>query len=380
MFLVNKGRLVGLFQELARIKSPSGDEKEISRVVIEKLGELGLRVVQDSYGNIIAKLDGRGEPLILCAHLDTVAIGGDGEIKPLVQGDRIVSDGTTILGADNKDAISAIIEMLTVLSENRLRHRSLEIILTKGEEAISKGAKNLDRSLLKGKECIIADLEVDYGSIALGAPFCFNFKVEIVGRRSHVKEPEKGINAVAIAAEAIRKMPLGRITDSMTSNIGTLIAGLRGAIDRKKEKIQTLLGANCNTVPDLAIVLGEVRGTVKQQEEIENVLEEIKEIFTKVTHDAGGNIIFSFEKLADGYLFEDNDSLVSMVANTFRGQGIEPNFISSVGGSDANILNPYGIHTIVISSAYKKPHTLEEYLVIDNLVKLADFFIRVVIV
>lgn len=376
--MMNQERLIALFCELTRIKSPSGEEEEISRVVIDKLEKLGIRVVKDGYGNIIAKLDGKGDPLIFCAHLDTVAIGEGNEIKPIVKENIITSDGSTILGADNKDAISALIETLTVLSENNLQHRSLEIVFTKKEEAISEGAKHLDFSLLFGKECIISDLVAPYGAIVISAPYCFRFEVYVTGQRSHAKEPERGVNAIRIVAEAISKMPLGKIDDLTTSNIAYQVSGLKGVIDDVDRRIGSIEDENRNTIPDLAIVYGEVRGA--KIDKVIEILNEIKTVFSVLTCANGGRIEFNIKKLAEGYYFEVDDSLILMVSDIFLAQGIQPIFIHSIGGSDANIFNQRGIHTIVISSAHRNNHQYTEYLIIEDLIRLTDFYLRLVII
>lgn len=374
---INKERLINLFCELARIKSPTGQEREISQVVVNKLESLGLQVKKDAYGNIIAKLLGEGEPIILCGHLDTVAIGEGSEIKPTIKENRITSDGTTILGADNKDNISAILEVLTILSEKKLQHRSIEIVFTLGEESISVGAKNLDISLLKGKECIISDLADTYGTITLSAPYCFRFTIKVIGKRSHVKKPEEGINAVRLASEAISKMPLGKIDEFTTANIAYQIAGLKGVIDASDMNLIKLEEENRNTVPDLAVIFGEVRGA--RLESVKQTLQKIEKVFKDTASRDGGGIEFSVEKLADGYYFKENDRLISLMADTFRSQGVKPRFYHSLGGSDANVLNGRGIKTVVISSPHKDNHKLTECLSINDFMRLTDFYLRLVL-
>lgn len=91
-----------------------------------------------------------------------------------------------------------------------------------------------------------------------------------------------------------------------------------------------------------------------------------------------GKSVFKKEKRAGGYLFAKKDSLVSSVVDIFTNQGVEPKFFDSTGGSDANILNQKGIKTLVVSSAHRNNHQVSEYLIIDDLVKLVDFYVRLV--
>jgi tripeptide aminopeptidase len=370
--LNKKKRILNFFISLVKIKSSSGQEKNIATFLIKKLKSLGCITRKDKYGNIIARINGIGLPLVICAHMDTVAAGG--KIKPVFKKNKVVSNNGTMLGADSKDSIAAILEMLTIIKEKRLKHRTIEIIFTKEEETISLGVKNLDLSLFSGKECVIADSPGPFGTIILSAPFCFKFDIKIEGRRCHVKEPEKGVNVATIVAEAISSMPLGRIDKFTTSNIAFQFLGLRGLIDETDKTVDGFVKENRNSVPDLGMVFGEVRGA--KINKVKKVLREIETAFRKAAVHYGGKILFKVEKLADGYIFDRKDSLVSVVKNIFKEQGVEPKFLNSTGGSDANILNARGIHTVVISSAYQNNHQSSEFLMIDDLVKLADFYLR----
>lgn len=374
MQYIDKKRLVDVFCELARIPSPSGQEEVIANILVKKMKKLGLAVQQDSYGNVIAKLAGNGNPIILCAHMDTVAIGG-GRVNLQVHGGKITSDGTTILGADNKDSIAAILETLEILKEKNLKHRSLEIVLTRQEEDISKGAQGLDLSLISGKECVISDQAAPCGMITVSAPCCYGFDVEIHGKRCHVKEPEKGINVALILSKAITELPLGRIDELTTSNVAYIVSGLRGIIDVVRET-PNFSKEGRNNIPDLAFVYGEVRGA--KEEKVINTLARIENIFTQTAKSLKGKIIFKKKRLAGGYLFTKKDSLVSLASKIFLEQGVKPKFFNSTGGADANILNHKGIHTVVISSPHRNNHQTSEYLIIKDLVRLTDFYVKLV--
>ncbi len=377
MLKINQKRLVDLFCSLAKIKSPSGQEGEIAQKISQLLVERGLRVEKDNYGNIIAKLDGTGEPLIFCAHLDTVSVDNKAEITPLIKDDRITSDGTTILGADNKDAIAAILETLQILQESAISHRPLEIVFTKEEEAISRGAQNLDYSKLSSTQCVIADHAEPYGTIVLGAPGVIKFNVEIIGKRAHVKNPEDGKNAIVAASRAINQIPLGKIDEYTAANIAFQIAGLKGIIDQTSKSVTTLESENRNSVPDLCLVFGEVRGI--HEKTVNETLSKINLIFEKEACLIGARIIFKTEKLTAGYILSQTDPVITRVAAEFKRQDVETKFHYAVGGSDANVFNNRGIQTVVISSAGKNNHQFSEYLVIEELEKLTDLFLRLAV-
>lgn len=375
--LVSRKRLVKTFCELVRIKSPSGQEEEIAINVIERLEELGIFIDRDSYGNVIAKISGPGKPLILCAHLDTVAVGSEEQINPVIKQEkgeeRIKSIGNTILGADNKDYITAILEMLIVVKENNLSRRALEIVFTVKEEKISEGAKELfEHCSLLGKECLISDSPDSFGTITLSAPYCGKFKVSIYGKSTHAKNPEDGINAIDIAVKTISELPLGKINRFTTTNIGFIFGGLKGQLNEVNFK--NILDQACNTVPDRVNFCGEIRSLRRNEfEEISNMIREILKRKLKK-----GRIKFSLEELAKGYSHRKNDTFINRIVTVLEKQRIKPKFINAIGGSDANAFNANGIKTVVISSAHRNNHQISEYLIINDLVRLTDFLVRFV--
>ncbi len=369
--MVNQERLVELFCDLVKIKSPSGQEEEIISFIVKRLEKVGLKFHLDNYGNIIVKINGYGNPLILCAHLDTVAVSQSAEIRPIVKNGIIQSDKNTILGADNKNFVSAILELLTIILELNLKCRSLEIVFTKEEEAISKGAKNLDLSLLKGRECLIADDSSPLGEITLSAPFNEKFEVCVYGKEAHVKNSDQAISAIEAASLIVCGMPLGMVSEFTTINIAYLVAGLKGVVEEINFK--DLTKQLRNTVPNFACLLGELRSP--KIEEFKKSIILVKQICQKIESETRANITFDSERLSDGYFHDKNDPFIKKIIKTFRQKRIQPSFKNSIGGSDANVLNSRGIKSVVISSGEKNAHTTEEQMAISDLVNLADFLV-----
>ena len=180
--MINRDRLVKTFCELVRIDSPSGEEEAIAVDLTGRLESLGLTVSRDGYGNVIAT-EGRESPLILSAHMDTVEPGRG--VKPSVEGDRIVPDGTTILGGDCKAGLSAILEALESVKEDGTPHMATEVVFTREEEVGLIGARNLDFSMIAGKEAIVFDGEGPPSRITSASPTYIGFNLEITGRAAH---------------------------------------------------------------------------------------------------------------------------------------------------------------------------------------------------
>ena len=354
-------RLVDYFISLVQIDSESKNELALAQKIKSDLEELGAVVRFDNAhhktggdtGNLIASIPGKKgiKPILLCAHLDTV-VPGKG-VKPVIEGDLIRTDGTTILGADDKSGIVQIIWALKELIEDKEVHPPIEILFTISEEIGLLGAKHCDLTLLQARECLTFDSH-DVGTVMNGAPSQNNLSFKIKGKKAHAGvEPEKGLNAIRIAAEAIAAIPLGRIDRETTCNIG-IISG----------------GAATNIVPDLVEIKGEARS--HSEVKLEKVTTEICQIFRKTVekHHLNGykaEVILEVEKSYNTFYIDENDPLILLARQASRNLSFPDRVYQGGGGSDANILNQHGIKTIVIGTGMKDVHTLQENINISDL-------------
>ncbi|MCK5074736.1 MAG: peptidase dimerization domain-containing protein, partial [Calditrichia bacterium] len=233
-------RMVKQFLEMVQIDSESGFEAEFIDYLYNEFEKLGAKAVKDEYGNLVAKLPAKGcegkEPILLSCHADTVQPGKG--IKPVLKDGVIRSDGTTILGADDKAGIAELLEALRIAEI----HPPLEIPISRQEEVGLLGVKNMDYSLITAKKGFLLDNDT-LDTIVIGGPSYFAIDVEIKGRSAHAgMEPEKGINAILAASKAIAALRLGRLDEESTANVGVI----KGGIIR-------------NGVPDSASFLAECR-------------------------------------------------------------------------------------------------------------------------
>ena len=203
--MADQERLVNSFCELVRIDSPSDEEEEVAQYLTGRLERLGLSVARDAHGNVIASEEG-DNPLLLSAHMDTVEPGRG--IKPRIQGHRIVSDGTTILGGDCKAGVAAILEGLEAVVDEGLTRRPVQVVFTRGEEIGIVGATNMDYSMILAKESVVFDGNGPVNTITGASPTYMSFDVTVKGRAAHAGvEPEKGLSAIRIATEIINELP-----------------------------------------------------------------------------------------------------------------------------------------------------------------------------
>jgi tripeptide aminopeptidase len=220
--------------DLIRIDSPSRREKEVALRLEKEMKELGAECFYDAagdkvngnVGNLIVKLKGNKSgvpPFFLSAHMDTV---GPGEgIKPKIENGLIKSDGTTILGSDDKSGVAVIVEVLRTLKEQNMPHGDIEIAFTICEEVGLLGAKYIDISKFDSSYGIVLDSSTP-SRLVLRCPSAVKMEFTVHGLEAHAGVcPENGISAIKIASEAISRMKLGRIDDITTANIGTIQGG-----------------------------------------------------------------------------------------------------------------------------------------------------------
>jgi tripeptide aminopeptidase len=361
--VINEDRLVNTFLELVRTDSPSGHEEAIGRDLMARLKALGLAVMQDASGNLVARLDGRGEgkeapPLLLSAHMDTV--GTDTGIRPVIEGGIIRSDGTTILGADDKSGVAVILEVLSLLAETGVAHLPLEVAITVGEEVGLLGAKALDMGQLRAREGIVLDTGGAIGTVVVNTPYQDKLLATVHGRAAHAgAEPERGINAIRVAAEAIAAMPLGRIDEETTANVGVIHGGVA-----------------TNIVPDEVELHCEARSRdeaklVAQTQAMRAALEE-----AAARH--GAEVDLRQQRSYDGFKLSPETPIVRRTVAAVEAMGLTPLLVASGGGSDANVFAAGGVTTINLSTGMTGVHTAKEQIAVDDLVHSAELLWRVV--
>ena len=145
-------------------------------------------------GNIYCRLEGSsaGEPVFFCAHLDTVP--PEAAIEPVVGEDEVVRNGAgTILGADDKSAVAAMLEATARLVDDGRAHAGVELLFTPKEEVGLLGAAAFDESRLAARVGYVYDHAGPPGEIVLGAPHQQKLDVRFHGRAAHAgMYPEDG--------------------------------------------------------------------------------------------------------------------------------------------------------------------------------------------
>jgi tripeptide aminopeptidase len=367
--MINEERLLKEFLELVQVDSETKNEAEIAKVLKQKFSELGVDVVEDDTtlvtghgaGNLICTLKGSKEQvdaIYFTSHMDTV-VPGKG-IKPSIKDGYVVTDGTTILGADDKAGLAVMLEVVRVLKEQSISHGTIQFIITVGEESGLVGAKALDPSLLVAKYGYALDSDGKVGNIIVAAPTQAKVNATIFGKTAHAGvAPEKGVSAITIAAKAISRMPLGRIDEETTANIGRFEGGTQ-----------------TNIVCDHVEILAEARSLVN--EKMEEQVQKMKTAFEEVASEMGGRAEVDVQVMYPGFKFGEGDHVVEVARKAAAKIGRSSELLRSGGGSDANVIAGFGIPTVNLAVGYEEIHTTNERMPIEELNKLAEYVIAII--
>lgn len=371
--MIQEKRLVAEFIELVQVDSETRFEQEISRVLKQKFTALGLTVEEDDTaavtghgsGNLICTLaattDAAVPRVFFTSHMDTVTPGKG--IKPQIGEDGIIrSDGTTILGSDDKAGLAAMLEAIRVLKENNIPHGQIQFVITAGEESALRGSRAMDGKWLKADFGYALDSNGDIGEVAVAAPTQSKIHIAFTGRSAHAGvNPETGISAITVASKAVSKMPLGRIDNETTANIGSFAGGVTGTT---------------NIVIDRVVLEAEARSIV--QEKLERQIEAMRQACQEAADEMGAKMEFKSDLIYPAFMFDEEAPVVQLAFKALQNVGCTPKTFHSGGGSDANVFNGLGVPTVNLAVGYQKIHTTEEHIAVKDLVKVAEVVVEIV--
>lgn len=353
--------VVSYFMRLIAIDSESKNERAIMDVLKLDLELMGATVEEDNChkhndgnaGNLYAYFPGKVEkkPILFCAHVDTVTPGNG--IKASIENGRIFSDGTTILGGDDKSGVVEIVLGIRQILESGIDHAPIEVLFTVSEEIGLLGAKCFNKAKLTSAFGYALDAH-QVGELVIGAPSQNSFIITVYGKEAHAGvEPEKGLNAIRIAAEAISAMPMGRIDFETTCNVGKIFGG-----------------SATNIVPNQVIIKGEARS--HNNHKLERVCTDIRHAVESTVaryNNEIGKADYSFKMETEYHAFsvaEDAPS-VRLAQSALSKLDIPFTTAKGGGGSDANIFNAAGIPMLIVGSGMNKVHTVAEDIEIEQL-------------
>jgi tripeptide aminopeptidase len=374
--MINQERIKNLLLELVQIDSVSREERDVARRIKQLCEEMGAEVFIDdagervggNTGNVIARFPGTittAEPIMMSAHMDTVVPGRG--VKPVIEGDIIRTDGSTVLGGDDKSGCAVILETIRCLQEQNIPHAPIDAVFSICEEVGLLGAKHLDVSKVRAKYGIVFDSD-DPGFLFTKGPSANHFEFKIHGLESHAGvAPEQGISAIIIAAEAIAAMKLGRIDEETTANIGAIQGG-----------------EATNIITNLVTLKGEARSLDDSKLEAQTAhmvkcLEDAAAKYEVTVDGVTTRASVESEVTREYYAMDvpDDSRVVRLVIEAASRMGLDVKTLASGGGCDANIFNKRGIECANLGTGMRAIHTVKEWLDVKDMYASAEMTLEI---
>jgi len=369
MKMINKQRMLAEFFELVKIKCSTRDERQVADILKARLVALGMEVTEDNAGekiggncgNVIAYKKGTvqgASAIMLSAHMDCVEPCGG--IEPQLKDGIITSVGDTILGGDDKAGVTAILEALRIVNEQKIPHGPMQVLFTIAEEGGLNGAKVMDPALLKADFGYALDSGGAPGEIITMAPGQNSITAVVHGKKAHAGiAPEDGINSIVVAGKCLAEMKYGRIDFETTANIGVISGGVA-----------------TNIVPDKVEVRCEARS--RNIEKLAAQTNHMKETFERVATEHGARAEVIVKKSYGPYVLADDAPVVALAVKATQSIDLIPQIGATGGGSDANFFNNYGVPTAVLGIGMSKVHTADEYIKEVDLYNSAELVIALI--
>lgn len=365
---MNNDRLISQFLDYVKISSPSYKEGNFAHVLRKDLEEIGFEVMIDdageksgsNTGNLIGYLRGNKdvEPIMFCAHMDTVTPCDN--IEPIIENGIIKSSGNTILSADDKAGIVAILEGIRHIEENNIPHGDIEVVFTICEEVGLYGSKYLDYTRIKSKMLFVLDASGEIGGVNVQGPAQAQIHAKFHGKAAHAGlSPEKGINAIQVASRAIDSMNLLRIDEETTANVGIIKGGLA-----------------TNIVADYVEVEFEARSL--NEEKLNKQVKHMVYTLSKAAKDFDAKVDISVENSYPTFKLDKDEPILKIIEKAMNQVDIPYIPKPTGGGSDTNIFNGKGLKAATLGIGMFNAHSVDEYIAVNDIIKTAELVAAIV--
>jgi tripeptide aminopeptidase len=392
--LTRNANIRELFLELVAIPSPSGRELVLAEQIAGWLGHAGIPARFDGSGprngsdagNLIATVPGGAArpTLLFVAHMDTVETGAE-PVRPVVGDDGVIrAAGETILGADNKSAVAAV--MRTCVAARALPEAQRPTVVaafTSREESGRMGASLLDPPSL-GIDCAFCvDGSQPIGTVITRALGQTTFVAAIHGRAAHAAaNPDAGVDAITTACEAVAALPLGRRPGRGSAGVAAIVGGsVIGRLDSdsaSRSVRETLASAPTNSVADLVYVRGEARGYSVR--EIEDTTQTIQETFQTACARRGATLewIRNAERMVPPLPGAPDSRALALVRAAVEGlDGVALHLQEAQASLEANYLAAE-VDVVAVASGGRAPHQPGESIAVTELHQLEALLARIV--
>ena len=359
---INADRLLRTFVDILSVDSYWGNEDRVVAILKPLLEEAGMTCTQDEIGNLIGKWPAKGKqsmPIMLNAHMDTVQPTPG--MCPRVKSDAVYSDGSSVLGADDKAGVAAIVEAVLAVHDAGLDHGPVEVVFTVGEDVGQFGADAFDPNDIEARVAFVLDAAGPVGNVITRQAGSYWFEAEFHGRAAHAGVAAgDGINAIAMMARAVENMPLGKVDDVTVANVG-VVSG----------------GQAMNIVPPDAKIKGQARSL--DQDALERQMDMMRDACEGAAKAFGGRVDYTQAGRFKATVFADDHPAIQLADVAFAAAGLEPKHASTHGGSDAQNFNEKGIATAILAVGYEDVHSVKEWMPHDELHRITQVTAQLIV-
>jgi tripeptide aminopeptidase len=360
--------IVALFLHLVRFDGTSLDERIIADAVSSLLRPENIHVFEDGSASLLSGNAGNlfcfppdyrkdAPAIMLTAHLDTVK--STAAVQPVVESTLIRSDGSTILGADDRAGCAVLVRLLLDAARKTIPYRNFFVLFTVGEETGLFGAGTASLSNYNTTGAYVFDCSKRPGTYIRESVGLSTFKAEFIGKSAHSGvAPEEGVSAIQLASAAIARLELGRIDAETTANIGTISGG-----------------EALNAIPEKVTIEGEVRAF--SPDRITHRLGVIEHTL-RDSVGARGKVNFHVNSEFLPYVHAEDAPLIVHLERAIQAAGLRSHPIRYTGGSDANKYNAKGTPAVNLGIGAQKPHSHEEFILIEDLVSSYNLAVELV--
>jgi tripeptide aminopeptidase len=360
-------RLLADFTRLCEIESPTGHERAMADAVTAALRELGLEPEEDDSapetgsdaGNVIARVPAPegARTILLCAHMDTVPLAAPVEV---VREEGVFRNhNQAILGADNKAAVAVLLGVARRLARER-PPVGVELLLTTHEESGLRGAKAVDRARLRSEFGFVFDHASPIGELIVAAPTYYRLEARFRGAAAHAGiRPELGHNAIAAASAAIAAMRLGRLDDETTANVGRIEGGTAANV----------VAEHCRV---------ELEARSLDEGRAGEVVGALVDACSEAASDGQCDVETAVQREFRGYRLSRGSPPVAAAAAALGVLEIEPAYVATGGGSDANALNAAGLPVLNVANGTEHNHEPDESVSVAALETMLDLTLGIV--
>ena len=375
-------------------------QKELGKLLVLELLDLGITDAHmDEFGYIYATIPGNSTkkvPVIcFCSHMDTSPDCSGKDVNPQLHkaydgkdivlpndktqiikvsehpsllnqkgNELITSDGTTLLGADNKAGIAEIMDAAChIMKHPEIKHGTIKILFTPDEE-IGRGADKVNIKKLGADYAYTVDGE-ELGHIENETFSADGLTVKINGVSTHPGfAKNKMVSALKIASEIIASLPKDKMSPESTEKMQPFVhpVSISGGIEE--------------TIIQFIIRAFDVEGLKSQEVFLKNLTAEIVKKYPNSKYD----IVVKEQYRNMKQVLDKNPEIVNNALEAIRRSGIEPVLSSIRGGTDGSRFSYMGLPCPNIFAGEHAFHSKHEWISVQDMKKVVETILNLCII